>query len=283
VTEGVWRASDGTEFATVPAGPFIYGPEEIYERLAQAPPPRPRQTLELDTFHIAVRPVTYADWKAFLDDIGFRWGGEWWAIDHRWRTRVPFAGRRYAPVRAYPPEMGDYPIVAVSQSEALAYCEWLSRRIGRRCGLPTEEQWEQAGRGADGRTYPWGEVRPRPEIQWQRRFPVGIETYLYSMLVPARREWARAGWYWRSGAPVPVGAIPQNVSPAGCLDMSGNIWEWTITPYNPNLSDFHVVKGGSWGYSIHHTKLYVRSACSVTTPSREYRAQGTGFRVSINE
>ncbi len=78
-----------------------------------------------------------------------------------------------------------------------------------------------------------------------------------------------------------MGSEPRNTSPYGCLDMSGNIWEWTRSLYNPALPDFHVVKGGSWGYSIHHTKLYVRSACSVETPSRDYHAQGTGFRVII--
>ena len=267
----------------VPAGGFVYGPEETYERLEQAPPPKPRQIMELDQFLLAVQPVTYAEWKAFLDDSGFRWGGEWWAIDRRWRTKVPFAGRRFAAVRDYPPDMARYPIVAVSQTEALAYCEWLSRRIGRRCGLPSEFQWEKAARGTDGRTYPWGETRPRPEIQWQKRFPVGIETYLYSLIVPPRREWARAGWYWRIGTPVAVGSLPQNVSPFGCQDLAGNIWEWTDSLYNQKLPVFHVVKGGSWGYSIHHTRLYVRSACSVTIPSREYRAQGTGFRVAIAE
>ncbi len=278
---GLWRASNGTEFAAVPAGPFIYGPEETYERLEQAPAPRPRQVVELDAFAIAVRPVTNVEWKAFLDETGFRWCGNWWRIDRRGRTGVPFAGRRFAPVAAFPPEMADYPVVDVSQTEALAYCEWLSSQIGRLCGLPSQEQWEKAARGTDGRTYPWGETRPRPEIQWQRRFPVGLETYVFSMLVPPRREWARAGWYWRAGAPLPVGAIPQNVSPYGCLDMAGNIWEWTTSLYNPDLPDYHVVKGGSWGYSIHHTQLFVRSACSVTIPSWEYRAQGTGFRVSV--
>jgi len=230
----------------------------------------------LDAFQIAIEPVTYAEWKFFLDDTGFPWGGQWWAIVPDWR-------RRYAIVRDYPSEMARYPIVAVSQTEALAYCAWLSGKIGRRCGLPTEEQWEKAARGPDGRTYPWGETRPRPEIHWQKRFPVGPETWLFSLLVKPRRAWARAGWYWRSGMPVPVGVVPQNVSPYGCRDMAGNIWEWTTSVYNPRWPEFHVVKGGSWGYSIHHTKLYVRSACSVTTPSWDYRAQGTGFRVIIND
>ncbi len=272
-------------FVLVPAGSFIYGPEETYERLAQAPPRKPRQVIELDAFLIAKKPVTYGEWKTFLGETGFKWGGQWWAIGKDWR-------RRYALVKDYPPAMANYPIVDVSQAEALAYCEWLSKKIGRRCGLPTEFQWEKAARGpstlrqvqdsGDGRVYPWGDAKPRPEIQWQRRFPVGPETYLFSLLVRPQREWARAGWYWRNGTPLPVGSIPQNVSPYGCYDMAGNIWEWTTSLYNPSLPDFHVVKGGSWGYSIHHTQLFVRSACSVTTPSVEYRAHGTGFRVIVD-
>jgi formylglycine-generating enzyme required for sulfatase activity len=272
---GLWTLDFGQNMVTVPAGPFIYGPEATYERLAQAPPRKPRQVIELDAFLIAKKPVTYGEWKVFLDETGFKWGGQWWAIGKDWR-------RRYALVKDYPPLMANYPIVDVSQTEALAYCEWLSKKIGRTCTLPTEFQWEKAARGTDGRTYPWGEAKPRPEIQWQRRFPVGPETYLFSLLVRPQREWARAGWYWRNGTPLPVGMIPQNVSPYGCYDMAGNIWEWTTSLYNPSLPDFHVVKGGSWGYSIHHTQLFVRSACSVTTPSVEYRAHGTGFRVSVD-
>ena len=61
--------------------------------------------------------------------------------------------------------------------------------------------------------------------------------------------------------------------------MAGNIWEWTVSLYNEAAPDFHVVKGGSWGYSPQHTACNCRSACSITIPSVEYRAQGTGFRV----
>ncbi len=260
------------DWVHVSAGTFIYGPEEVYERHAGARPCQPQVRLELPAFDIARTPVTYAQWHAFLEQTGYCWKGQWWAVGGAWR-------RRFRPVPDYPPEMANYPIVDVSLADALAYCQWISKETGLRVGLPTEEQWEKAARGTDGRTYPWGEASPRPELLWQRPFPVGLDTYLFSLLVRPRRELARCGWYWRNGTPLPVGAIPQNASPYGCLDMAGNIWEWTRSLYHPDVPHFHVVKGGSWGYSVHHTKCYVRSGCSIQIPSREYRAQGTGFRL----
>lgn len=267
-----------SSFARIPAGPFIYGPEECYERLAQCRPLRPRQVLDLPEFWLARRPVTNREWRYFLEQTGYAWAGRWHRVVRGWRGVFL---RAYAPTPQYPAGHDDFPVVDVSQADAWAYCAWLSEQLQLPCALPTEEQWEKAARGSDGRPYPWGAAAPRPEIQWQRRFPVGPETYLFSLVVRPRREWARAGWYWRNGHPWPAGARPENVSPYGCLDMSGNIWEWTRSLYNPGLPDFHVVRGGSWGYSIHHVRLTVRSACSVTIPSRDYRAQGTGFRVAI--
>ena len=268
------------DFAHIPAGLFIYGPEECYERLEHCPPLKPQQIIGLPEFWIAKRPVTYRQWREFLEATGYRWGGQWYRVVRGWRGAFL---RAYAPTDSYPDGHDNFPIVDVTQADAYAYCEWLSTKMQRCCTLPTEEQWEKAGRGTAGRIYPWGNDLPRPEIQWQRKFPVGLETYFFSLVIKPQREWARAGWYWRNGRPWPVGSCPYNVSPYGCADMSGNIWEWTCSLYNPHLPDFHVVKGGSWGYSIHHTKLNVRSACSVTIPSREYHAQGTGFRVAIIE
>ncbi|HEY4689548.1 MAG TPA: SUMF1/EgtB/PvdO family nonheme iron enzyme [Anaerolineae bacterium] len=265
-----------SSFVYVPAGPFIYGPEECYERLALCPPLKPQQTMDLPAFWIAKYPVTNRAWREFLEATGYNWEGYWYRVVRGWRGTLV---RAYAPASSYPDGHDNYPIVDVSQREAYAYGEWLSDRLQRRITLPTEYQWEKAGRGTDGRLYPWGNDPPRPEIHWQKRFPVGLETYFFSLLIKPRREWARAGWYWRNGYPLPAGSIPQNVSPYGCVDMSGNVWEWTRSPYNPHSPLFHIVKGGSWGYSIHHTRLNVRSACSITIPSVKYRAQGTGFRV----
>ncbi len=267
------------EFCHIPAGHFIYGPEECYERLAHCPPFKPGQTMDLPEFWISKYPVTYRQWRRFLEETRYSWRGSWYKVVRGFRGTF---FRAYAPTNQYPDGHDTLPIVDVSQADAYEYCGWLSARLDLTITLPTEYQWEKAARGTDGRIYPWGNENPRPEIQWQKKFPVGPETYLYSLLVKPRREWARGGLYWRNGYPLPVGSIPENISPYGCADMSGNIWEWTSSLYNPDLPDFHVVKGGSWGYTIHHVKCNVRSACSVTTPSANYRAHGTGFRVIYN-
>lgn len=265
-------------FVHVPAGPFIYGPEVTYERLENAPPSQPAQKLFLDEFWIGRFPVTYGEWKQFLEETGHRWVGTWYAI----RSGCKGWLRRYAPVDDYPAEMANYPIVDVTQADANAYCDWLATTLGLNCTLPTEHQWEKAARGDDGRTYPWGEDLPRPDLaHLAPTHALGLTYYWHNLFVRPDREWARSGWYWRIGTPLPVGAIPQNISPFGCYDMAGNVWEWTSSRYNQDLADFHVVKGGSWGYSPQHTACYCRSACSITIPSRNYHAQGTGFRVVV--
>jgi formylglycine-generating enzyme required for sulfatase activity len=268
------------DFVAVTAGNFIYGPEVTYERLTLAPPPRPRQEMWLDTFRIAKRPITYDQWKLFLDETGYEWAGAWWIIRPGPRGWL----RRFAPTSTYPPQMTGFPMVDVTLADALAYCEWLSARLALQVTLPTEFQWEKAARGTDGRTYPWGETYPRPALaHLQPTHTLGVDYYLANLLRRSGRELARSGWYWRLGTPVPVGTIRENVSPYGCLDMAGNIWEWTVSLYNETVPDYHVVKGGSWGYSPQHTACNCRSACSITIPSVVYRAQGTGFRVIINE
>ena len=225
-------------------------------------------------------PVTYAEWKTFLNQTGYNWRGNWYAIRHGWRGWL----RKFAVCADYPPAMANYPMVDVTLADALAYCAWLSAELDLTCTLPTEFQWEKAARGIDGRPYPWGEALPRPELAHLKpTHTLGLAYYLHNIVGRPRMELARSGWYWRIGAPRPVGAIAQNVSPCGCFDMAGNIWEWTVSLYNETVPDFHVVKGGSWGYSPQHTTCNCRSAASITIPSLAYHAQGTGFRVMVKK
>ena len=91
----------------------------------------------------------------------------------------------------------NYPVTGVTWYDALAYCEWLSKRTNRKYALPSEAQWEKAARGSDARLYPWGDT-----------------------FDPAR---CSAG-----GTIQPVDAHPAQ-SPYGVYDLAGNAREWTCS------------------------------------------------------
>ena len=127
--------------------------------------------------------------------------------------------------REVPPGLEDHPVVCVSYYEVLACIRWRSETEGRTYRLPTETEWEKAARGTNGRTYPWGDD-----------FEPG---------------WCNT---WESGpkTTTPVWAYPSGVSPYGCYDMAGNVWEWTGSLYEAGES-YRVLRGGSWAdnpYSV---------------------------------
>ena len=111
-----------------------------------------------------------------------------------------------------PKRQESHPIVHVSWHDALAYCAWLSQMTGKPIMLPSEAEWEKAARGdQDKRTYPWGDAFDATKCSCS-------ELGLIST--------------------TPVGIFPAGASPYGCLDMAGNVWEWTRSqyqgyPYNP--------------------------------------------------
>ncbi len=104
----------------------------------------------------------------------------------------------------------DHPVVGISWHDARAYGTWLSQATGRTYRLPTEAEWEKAACGPGGRRYPWGEA------------------------------WADQRCNVGSNDTTPVTTYPDGASPYSCLDLLGNVQEWTQTIWgtDENASDY---------------------------------------------
>jgi formylglycine-generating enzyme required for sulfatase activity len=99
-----------------------------------------------------------------------------------------------------------HPVTRVAWRDAMAYCAWLAEKTVQAIVLPNEAQWEKAARGdQDKREYPWGDA-------WDETRCNNYELEL--------------------GDTTPVGIFPDGASPYGCLDMAGNVWEWTRSLYS---------------------------------------------------
>jgi hypothetical protein len=173
-------------------------------------------TFTVEPFYIAKYPVTYCQYRGFLEATdGYR-NERWW--EH-------LAEREEEPVEQQC-KMDNHPAENVSWYAAVAFCRWLSARLGYEICLPTEWQWQQAATGGDpANEYPWGR-------EWD-----------------ARRANTSHGGLSRTTA---VGMYPQGASPVRALDMSGNVLEWCLNEYdNPDSTALsgkgrRVVRGGSW-------------------------------------
>jgi formylglycine-generating enzyme required for sulfatase activity len=211
-------AEIGDDFVYVPAGPFIYGGDP--DALNSVP----KQTVALPDFFISRFPVTCAQYLDFLNAPGDRArahvprtrpdGGCLWEADAGGRCALPTIGADGNPVHPQAPVMG------VSFDDAQAFAAWRSQRDGRAYRLPTEQQWEKAARGADGRVFPWGN---------------GFDPAFCKMALsrPGRPQ------------PEPVGSYPVDTSVYSVQDCAGAVREWTDSFFDPGYQT-RVLRGGAW-------------------------------------
>ena len=167
-------------------------------------------------------------------------------------ARIGITDGRFGPE----PGFADHPVSESTWPGAVAYC------AARGARLPTEAEWEATARGKEGRTYPWGEAPPTPELAVFGR---------------------------GRGETDPVGSHPKGATPEGVFDLSGNETEWTSSlfkPYPYNADDGRenllalgerVTRGGDHVFDVAPGRLtgYFRDGFS-RNPGRGHRH--IGFR-----
>jgi formylglycine-generating enzyme required for sulfatase activity len=237
--KGVGLLPDGTpdiDWVEIPAGEFIYREEEE------------QQSIHLDRYYISRYPITNAQFQAFIDAGGYE-SEEWWRDIRMMSPKEPEW------------KLANRPKESVSWHEAVAFCRWLSQSFRVDIRLPTEQEWEKAARGADGREYPWGDGYLAGAANTdETREKIG----------PNKLDQTTA-----------VGLYPQGSSPSGGQDMSGNVWEWCLNKDNTqasvevdNSDDVRLLRGGSWFLD---PKLAYSVSRGVSDPG--IKDDGHGFRV----
>lgn len=259
-----WRAPDGADFVTIPAGSFQMGDSLDGDGNA------PVIEVTVSPFQIQTTEITKSQW----DDV------REWALEFGY-TDLP-AGEGRAP---------RHPVQKINWHDAVKWCNARSEKDGLqpcyqvagevyRLGvnnevecdwkangyrLPTEAEWEKAARGTwVGRRYPWGYTISHDQANFRND---GKEPY--------RRGTMGYHPQYRAATPPytsPVGEFPAN--DYGLHDMAGNVWEWcwdwyerhqyrksdgTTDPRGPETIGTHrVLRGGSWYSHAYYTRSAIR-------------------------
>jgi formylglycine-generating enzyme required for sulfatase activity len=243
----------GIPMAKVPAGCFMMGNNDG----SDSEKPAHQQCFDAP-FWIGQTEVTNAQYAAFIDAGGYTNAAYWTVQGWAWQQSESVTQPSCWTESKF--NQSDQPVVCVSWYEATAYSAWLRSTSGLAFRLPTEAEWEYAARGPDALIYPWGNTWNPDNVVWSGN---------------------------ADGHPAPVGSRSSGASWVGALDMSGNVWEWVSSQYQPypysaaddredvQADARRVVRGGSWNDLLDFARASFRVDLS---PSDRYYF--FGFRVS---
>jgi serine/threonine protein kinase/formylglycine-generating enzyme required for sulfatase activity len=204
------------DWAHVPGGAALLGghPTSVHGAVVRE--------VEVEAFDIQRLPVTMGEYLTFLEHASKH--GDLDALLPRDEAGAPLWEWRGGPKPATilrfqlgPADLRSLPVFGVDLACARSYAAWLSERRGERLRLPSDDEWEKAARGVDGRPYPWGD-----------RFDAAL----------CKTRVSRD----KRPAPEPVGVFSTDASPYGVLDLAGGVAEWVES----SNGAIPALRGGSW-------------------------------------
>ncbi|MDR1479139.1 MAG: SUMF1/EgtB/PvdO family nonheme iron enzyme [Planctomycetaceae bacterium] len=285
-------------FKRIPAGEFVMGSVDGFGD------ERPRAAVRIEKpFWICETEITNRQYAQFDAEHDTGYEGEH-GFDH------------ISP--GYIANHPDQPVARVSWREAMQFCEWLSKKTGKKVTLPTEAQWEWATRAGTDQAFYFGHrfadfsydanladaglrktFQTHEGREWDgvdRQRPANFMAQAGSSLIKHRRYFPVGNLFplrddrftdkWFT-----VDYVKQyNPNAWGLYDTIGNVWEWTRTnyasyPYNEsdgrndnNLTSKKVVRGGS------HSDRPKVIGSAVRLPYEPYqKIHNVGFRPIIEE
>jgi len=261
----------------IPAGKFVMGSQAGYAD------EQPRAIVTIDKpFWMGVTEVTNKQYQAF---------------DPKHDTRYLDENGKDHAVPGYIANHVDQPVARVSWQEAVKFCQWLSKKTGKKVTLPTEAQWEWAARAGSDKQFFYGDKdtdfskyanladagRRRMYVRWNGGSKIHRrDNYPENYLYPLRDNRFTDKW-------IVVDYVAQyDGNPWGLKDIIGNVNEWTRSDYKAypykdsdgrNGGDVRarkVARGGSW-YDRPKT-----AGCSIRFPYESYqKVFNVGFRVIV--
>jgi formylglycine-generating enzyme required for sulfatase activity len=257
----------GPDVCHVPAGGFVYqGDPSTAE-------PLPGRELWVDGFVIQRHPVTFDAYLGWLNTLVDR-GREAEAtrratllppdaVGSNFVHRIPRDSRGRFALTPEVAHLARWPVALVDWFTAVAYADWQAAETGLPWRLAHEVEREKAGRGADGRIYPWGD---HPEPTWCRN----------------------AGSSAEGPLPGSVDGFPRDESPYGVRGLAGNARDWCLNEWRADggveadgvlrverpaddAPGYRAVRGGCWSVGMTHCRLTERY---VGWPGERYPTAG---------